>query len=675
MFRVEFWAGMVRLVVSWVCVATAAQAAPGGAVPSAAGVSSVTAPSVLVRGRVRADLDPEHPDNPHTVPRSSALAVQTFDREEIRRLGARDVFDLLRNAVGVSVLYQGRKVPYTVRIRGDVNFAFLIDGVYVPQGSAGRILQTLPLDAIEQVEIVRDATALSLGPLVIFVSPSGAPNDGFIVIRTRRPTRNEGYGRTSVASFGTTALAAGAGVAGESLYAGVTGSRYSTAGRTGDHTAQESESALATFGLRGERLKFDGMLFRDRTHQQIQAADPVVSTLWPQRWSLWPIDTSLVSARATFTWSDAHTSAVGWGRSQVQASLIQASILVPDPTFIANDETIDLLDIKHSYRGASGRWRAGGQWLKFTTPTGQMFYEGSPREERIAGTFVQWERGFFDERFTADAAWRRDDPYIVRGIDRYEPTPVGGTLSTVRNRDLPASHFASTGFTWRPSPAWRATGRFYFAQQGGLSGVPSVNNEVLEPETQRKLEAGLRYEGTPAFVPTFTVFRAAIDHAKQPERYVSVGGFTVALFGQRDVVRSGFELQAEGEVASRWGDTRYRFGWTHLTGTEALVDQGRSAPPDSYTAVLQHAWEHWDVNLSAARMSTFTSNFQAVGAQTFSIGGYTRIDLNVGRRFRMGASVVRAALFGRNVTDDRYQTQLGFRDAGRVWGVEVAIDL
>ena len=205
--------------------------------------------------------------------------------------------------------------------------------------------------------------------------------------------------------------------------------------------------------------------------------------------------------------------------------------------------------------------------------------------------------------------------------------------------------------------------------------MPSVNNQVLEPETQRKLEAGLRYEGTPAFVPTFTVFRAAIDHAKQPERYVSVGGFTVALFGQRDVVRSGFELQAEGDVASRWGDTRYRFGWTHLTGTEALVDQGRSAPADSYTAVLQHAWEHWDVNLSATRMSTFTSNFQAVNAQTFPIGGYTRLDLNVGRRFRLGASVVRTALFGRNVTDDRYQTQLGFRDAGRIWGVEVAIDL
>ena len=52
------------------------------------------------------------------------------------------------------------------------------------------------------------------------------------------------------------------------------------------------------------------------------------------------------------------------------------------------------------------------------------------------------------------------------------------------------------------------------------------------------------------------------------------------------------------------------------------------------------------------------------------LGGYTRIDLGLGYDFKMGKNAARVSVYGRNLTDKRYETSNGVQDVGRTLGVE-----
>ncbi|MEO8038987.1 MAG: TonB-dependent receptor plug domain-containing protein [Betaproteobacteria bacterium] len=641
----------------------------------AADGAEITAPPATIRSNYWRDRDADSAANPYRVAPSSRAATQTFTQEEIAALKPRDVFDLLNQATGVYTMYQGRKMPFSVRIRGDVNFAYIIDGVYLPESSAGRVLQSLPVLAIEQIDVVRDATALTLAPLVNFVSPSGAPNDGFIIIRTRRPQRNEATVRVATESFGTRTGAAFGGLANDKAYVSGLISNYRTDGPADQNMARISDTMMAKAGLHVGGLDTHFSYYRDRTNQQIQAADPAESTLWPQRWALAPIETSFGAGSASMEWNARHTTYASIAQSRVIATLLQGSILVPQPNFIANQEFIETYDIKHTYRMDATLLRAGAQYLHFNTPTGQSFYEGSPREERITAYYAYGEQGFFGRRLVVDASVRRDDQYVIQGVDRFTPTPGQGVLEVVRDRSLPSSNYWAAGAYVVPSPHWRLSGRVYHAEQGGIVNVLAVDNKPLDPEIQTKYEAGITYGGSPRFTLTATAFYGAIRNAKAPTRYVRSGARFVALYDQMNVVRSGVELSGNGVLESRLGTTRWRFGYTYLGSGGGALDYGREAPRNLFNGAVQQVWGHWDANIAVNRVDTFLSNFQSLDGQFKPIGDYTRVDLSVGRQFKFGPTNTRMALYGRNVTDRRYESQLGFRDPGRVIGFEIVIEL
>lgn len=57
------------------------------------------------------------------------------------------------------------------------------------------------------------------------------------------------------------------------------------------------------------------------------------------------------------------------------------------------------------------------------------------------------------------------------------------------------------------------------------------------------------------------------------------------------------------------------------------------------------------------------------------IGDFVRVDPSVGRSFRGGRWDARAGLFGRDLGDERYETQLRFPDPGRISGFERTAEL
>jgi outer membrane receptor protein involved in Fe transport len=52
------------------------------------------------------------------------------------------------------------------------------------------------------------------------------------------------------------------------------------------------------------------------------------------------------------------------------------------------------------------------------------------------------------------------------------------------------------------------------------------------------------------------------------------------------------------------------------------------------------------------------------------LGGYTRFDLGLAYQFRLAGAPSRVTLYGRNLSDKRYETSNGVQDAGRSLGVE-----
>ena len=281
-----------------------------------------TLPTVLVQSHSSAELNADSVSNPFRVAPSSRSSVQVMTSEDIAAFNPRDVFDLLSHAVGVFPMYQGRKVPVHLQIRGDTNFAYIIDGAYVERDTGSRILSNLPVSVIEQVDVVRDATALTLGPMVNFTSPSGAPNDGFIVIRTKRPTHNEVQLKGVAENLGTLGVEVSGAVASEENYVSGALRSFSTDGPSGEHSARDNTTGIVKGGFVRDNVAFDLMAYHDSGKFEFQRADTGISTaaLVDMKWGFDPIETTLLVANGRVSWNAEQTSLLSFYQNELKAS-------------------------------------------------------------------------------------------------------------------------------------------------------------------------------------------------------------------------------------------------------------------------------------------------------------------------------------------------------------------
>jgi outer membrane receptor protein involved in Fe transport len=74
------------------------------------------------------------------------------------------------------------------------------------------------------------------------------------------------------------------------------------------------------------------------------------------------------------------------------------------------------------------------------------------------------------------------------------------------------------------------------------------------------------------------------------------------------------------------------------------------------------------LNASAKHVSAYRG--ATTDAQAW-LGGYTRYDLGLAYDFELAGIALRSSVFGRNLTDERYETRNGVQDIGRVYGVEL----
>jgi len=656
-------------------------------------------PAVKVEGvtgsaAVREDLNPTSTHNPYRVSRSSQLASQVITRESIEELKPRDVFDLIDKATGTQVSFQGRKYPYQVKIRGDSNFAFIIDGAYVPPVTGGRILQNLPLSAIEEIQVVRDASALVLGPMTdIGASTTGSLNNGFIVIRTHRPGKTELTAHALIEQNDTYGLSSSYGeVFGDEAkpqaYASLLGARYQTQGKDDWYNARNSSSLFGNAGYAGKAFRVDTTVYHDRGQYQFQrgaAGEATVGTnaspgVAYAKWSYSPLDTTFATTNASVDWNTANRTLLSLSYTRVTDTDRMDYYAVPPAKVakagseVSNEDTMTYAALRHSVDLATGTLlQFGGNYLHWNTPTGETNFEGYPREETVVSGFAVTEQSLWEKQVLLDASVRVDHKHIDTGWENIANSQGKAVSLTFHDRDLPSAYFYALGASWQANANWLVNARYMHGSQGTVSGVRSLNNAPLQGANQDKFELGTEAALSSAFTPSATWFFASIRHDKYVAQTDTKVSPYVSYYAETDTRRQGFELIARGALST---GTSYRMGWTHFVKQYASTNTLLSAtsPKNLFDITLSQTIGAYKANLSAKRVGGYFSNNFANDGLYHEVGKYTRVDMNVSRDFHFGPTRLNVSVYGRNLSDSHYESIYSFPDIGRVFGIEFGVE-
>ena len=278
-----------------------------------------TLPTVEVSANaVRNDLDSDSARNPYRVEKTARFGTEVMSREDIEALNPKDVLDLLDKAVGMNMTYQGRRSPFFLDERGGGNLTYVLDGAVLPS-NFNRILQKIPLAAIEQVQIVRGSTTLALGPSI----PTGSSTSGsgittgFVIIRTRQPKGIEAEVSAFVEKAESHPTANG-----ESLFVGtqvgksdavngyVSGvlSRRDVPSKDTWFDGQDADAQMFVGGVSFGGFSVGVTAYRDQGRFEMQRGVTMTGTLDNSKWYYDPLKTSLQAWNASMAWSENQTT-------------------------------------------------------------------------------------------------------------------------------------------------------------------------------------------------------------------------------------------------------------------------------------------------------------------------------------------------------------------------------
>lgn len=651
---------------------------------------------------VRPDLAPQSAQNPFRITESSSSHTQTITREEIEDLRPRDVFELLNNATGVIATQGSRKGFSGLSIRGDSNFRWIVDGAYLQPNMAGRIMRSIPVMAIEEVTIVRGASALTMGPMTGSASPGGAPVDGFVIVRTRKPAKDGGQARLALESFDTVQAGVWAGnvlgdadtkgyIAGMINYADTNGPKDKLDNGAGYNLWSSTGAGLFKAGLDTSGWLIDFMAYKDDSEFGIPNANKHFSSGNPPTfgttgdWRIDPSKTDVYVISGNRQWGSGHTTLFSLSATESHQVLTTTADAL-------NDNKNIHLHLRHNIDFGKSRLVVGGDYQHWNNPSGMNYFESIPREEKTRGWFAQFEHKLFDDRLALDASLRKDTVTVVRGLDYYTAgaQPPGGTASPLiyRDRKLPAATFFSTGAGFRLADQWKMTARYGQNKQvsNNLNPVPGV---VLGDDEQKKWELGLEGQIAREFNPALNYFHRAVKNEKSVKgfTYTSATAATVTCrstvattgaaatrwngtsditecYGQDDTVRAGLELTINGAFAER---SSYRFGVTDFL-KRTNVEQ--TTPKTVADLSVTHGFGPYTLTSALKYVTAYKGGSTDAGLY---LGGYTRLDLGLGYDWKFGSTPIRSSVYGRNLTDKKYETSNGVQDIGRVLGVEFLV--
>lgn len=530
-------------------------------------------------------------------------AVTILDRDFIHMTGARSVVDVLRFVPGFQTTstvetdapmatYHGRNDDWANRIQ------VLVDGrsVYssLLQGSAGIGWQTLALDDIERIEVLRGSNSATYGAraflgVVNIISRDVRETLG----QSASVTRGENNVADVAASIGWASVDASFRLSADSVsddgLQGAFGRNHTERLNLSSHFALEqgAELDLRVGGLgiyagKGDPTDLAGNQARMRfMGSQFAQAD------WRK-----PLNDS-----QDLSISASHTE----NRQSDRTYFLDPA--VPDyylaPIDFGGDEYVDSVTAQHTVR---------------LSPTLRTVWGGEFRRERVVSpamffTTAGATNDFY--RLFGSAEWRLSESLLLNAGALAEHSDDGGDSVSPRlmlNWRVAPGHTlragASTAF--RPPSAFEKYGqvKYYIPKLNTTTGYYVFNNGTLVPEKLLSQELGYYY--APAGAPVsadLRVFNEQIsDGIGHTEAYVNQGASpTYNLNGQNNQI-SGAELQLTWQPGAA---TRVFLSqtWTDIqvstsTGTEAAYRTAHGAPRYAASLAVMHSLDAgWHLSL------------------------------------------------------------------------------
>lgn len=647
----------------------------------------------------RQDLKPDSITNLYRVESTARFGTEVFTEKDIKVLKPNNVFDLLDKAVGITLTYQGRRSPFFVEQRGGGTFTYIIDGAVLPP-SSNRILYKFPVAAIEEMQIVRGSTALTLGPSIpIGASSSGSGlNTGFIIIRTKQPKKTEAVltvsaeksigghpVETSENLYVGTRFGEGDGKDGEekpSWIKGYVAGLVANMDRPSQDSwfdGRDSTGGMGSAGLTLGKFNVNMMVYKDSGSFEMQRGISTTGVLQDQKWWYDPLETTIYSTDMAMQWTPNQITLFNAFKTVFDQKEHVGSFRSGITSLREYDEDSSGFGLRHNARFGNTLVQAGYQLSDSSGYGGNLSSNYNRYDTSIRGWSASVEQKLFDEALILDAGYRRDIKHI-----NYSSTQPGADRA---NNDVdmdPAKIFALGG-RWQIADMFALSGRYYNGDQGTSGDFnmrPLPGSGPLHGEGQDRIEVGLEADIVPWFQPELTWFDIDIENAKTATgtTYVS-NGATYYYYTESDELRRGVELVIKGTIAE---NTTYKLSWTRMIDAETTrggvtTDAiGVTTPKNLFGLILGHTWGGYRFNLSIRQMDKFTTSIApspGIVSNVDDLGDYTRVDANIQRDFQLSDTVLTATLFGRNLGDDNYSTRYVtgyYPDRGRTIGLELS---
>lgn len=594
------------------------------------------------------------------VPESSTLQTEVFTREDIEAIHPETVFDVLQFAPGIEYTYQGRRQFDFTNMRGQGSLGLIIDGTYIPTGSfTQRILATFPMDTVDSIRIVRDATALTLGPLTNFGSGNGSSNQGFIIIKTKRAAKLEGGFVASYGSFKTDK---------EHVYQGakISDFDYRLA-----YTHQESEGKANWFngmrnnaftfhaGYSGKAFNGDVLYFTSRGMREMQRGEDYSGKLSNQRWWYDPMVSTLIGVNLSKPWTPTQTTTFGYSFNKRDFDTMTSTFTRPGfvTSTSSSTEWGQAFDLRHVVALEKDTIHVGGQMLSDRTV------------QDMYSLYAHEEHRMFGSRLSLDGGIRMDKKY-------YHESPV--TNTDMNEWSKPVYTYAA-GAAYKITPYLTATGRFAYSENTLASyQVDATTKGSLPAEKRLRYEGGLAGNFHPAFNPFLTVFyydtkNQAVSTGKS---YIDPDtGEEVDYVTPQDVRTKGIEIGVRGVFL---GSFSYDANYSYMTTDNAAAN--RSQPHVTASGRLGYRFKDFEANVNARYYGPWSSSTSDGQPAKYDYGDFINVGANVSYQTMVFERPMKIMVYAQNLGDDhfttRYRAGVGaFKDPGRRYGIELSCSL
>ncbi len=640
--------------------------------------------------QTREDLKLDSTTNLYRIEKTAEAGTQVFTKEDIEAYNPKDFYDLMDKAVGLDLTYQGRKSPFFLNMRGGGSITYIIDGAILPSTS-NRILQKIPMSAIEEIQIIRGSTALYLAPSIgIGASNSGSGlNTGFIVIRTKQPKKTEGlisaYLEQAVSQpsangesvFVGTRL--GSDASGLNGYIGGLISRYDRPSKDSWFDGSDARAGMITGGLNFGRFNINLMGYKDEGRFEMQRGVTTTGTLDNSKWYYDPINTKILSSDMGMQWNESQNTLFSMFTTEYNQKEIAESFANTTRSEKTYAEKTRGYSLRHSARFGDTLLQLGGQSTHSDGIGPNLSSSYNRFDTSVLGWSVSVEQKLFGGDVVLDAGFRQDQKHINN-------SSTSAAKDTANNDvDMAPARVIALGALWNITPMFTLNGRYFQGTEGtnGDFDLKTKDGSPLHAEEQKRTEIALESKITPYFIPTLTWFNVDFTHQKAQDTsstntYI-VDGMTYYYYTESDSLRRGIELAIKGK--SNGFD--YLIAWTHMnensstTSTGVTTEStGVSTPEDSFTGKIGYAWDNYRANATVKQIDSWYSSTSAMGTAEGDLGGYTRVDANIAGDFKFDKYTLTGKLYGRNLGDVQYATRYTtgyYYDRGRTLGLELTM--